>query len=97
MTPAALPPAPAPARPAVPNLIGRSDQEVKTILGEPRLVRREGSGLLWQYAAETCVLNVFLYPPIGKPRDTDRVTHLDARDRAANPVTPEFCLAQLLR
>lgn len=57
------------------QLLGMDSAALSDLLGEPALVRREGDAEIWQYRADECVLDVFLY---GGMR---QVEHVDLRDR----------------
>lgn len=75
-------PAPAvPAEPADPAaFVGRGAREVAEMLGEPRLKRRDPPAELWQYRAERCALDLFLYTG----RDNAlTVRHAEVRPREA--------------
>lgn len=79
---AALPPA---APPTLARLKGLTAVELKTVLGEPTLLRHDGPAQLWQYAGSGCVLHVFLYEDHG----TFRVTYAEVRiDDPAVPNPP---------
>lgn len=57
------------------QLLGMDGPALHDLLGEPALVRREGEAEIWQYRADECVLDLFLY---GGMR---QVEHVDLRDR----------------
>jgi hypothetical protein len=61
-------------------------------LGEPRLRRRESPAEVWQYRAQGCVLDFFLY----QDAQTYKVVHLEARDLSARSVEARPCLRSLL-
>ena len=71
------------ARPATPppadtsNLVGRNAREVADLLGAPHFKRRDPPAELWQYRAEPCVLDVFLYADKAGVNFT--VTHVEMR------------------
>lgn len=57
------------------QLMGLDRATLNEKLGEPALVRRDGDAEVWQYRADRCVLDLFLY-------GTDKkVEHVDLRDR----------------
>lgn len=57
------------------QLLGMDGVALNDLLGAPSVVRREGDAEIWQYRAEECVLDLFLYG--GMPQ----VEHVDLRDR----------------
>ena len=75
---AARPGTPPPAAPAdASNLVGRDAREVAELLGPPHLKRRDPPAELWQYRAEPCVLDLFLYAD--KAGGGFTVTHMEMR------------------
>lgn len=58
------------------QLLGMDSAALSDLLGQPLVVRREGEAEIWQYRADECVLDLFLY---GGMR---QVEHVDLRDRA---------------
>jgi hypothetical protein len=50
---------PEPADPAA--FVGRGAREIAELLGEPKLRRRDPPAELWQYRADRCALDLFLY------------------------------------
>ena len=57
------------------QLMGLDRATLNEKLGEPALVRRDGDAEVWQYRADRCVLDLFLYGADKK------VEHVDLRDR----------------
>jgi len=74
------------------QLLGQSAAQAHSLLGEPRLVRRDGPAEIWQYRASGCILDVFLYDA-GADRT---VRHVDLR--GPGTATPErrACFARML-
>ncbi|MGQ0677642.1 MAG: hypothetical protein ACT4N4_16355 [Rhodospirillales bacterium] len=89
----AAPPTP-PAGVETPRkLVGFDRAALQAVLGAPSLQRAEGKAELWQYRAQACVLDVFLYPgKDGQPR----VTHADLRGRRDNRPAPQGCYAEIV-
>ncbi len=56
-------------------LIGLSDKDVTQTLGTPNFVRRDKGVEIWQYKANGCILDLFLY----KGSDGLSVDHTDLR------------------
>lgn len=61
------------------EFLGFSPERVLPILGAPDFVRRDGNAQIWQYRANHCVLDLFLYQ---NGSDT-RVKHAELRSRVA--------------
>ena len=75
------------------KLLGLDRSSLSTLLGRPKVVRRERPAEIWQYFGANCVFDVFLYEDGG----AYRVVHSEARDAAAIRTEPRACLGQLLR
>lgn len=74
------------------QLMGLDRDAVNGMLGEPTLVRRDGDAEVWQYRADRCVLDLFLYG-IDK-----KVEHVDLRDRGdGGEESVRDCFAGMLR
>jgi hypothetical protein len=59
------------------QLLGLDRAMLNEKLGEPALIRRDGDAEIWQYRADSCVLDLFLY-------GLDKaVEHVDLRSRGA--------------
>jgi hypothetical protein len=86
------------AKPVTSKLIGMPAKEISSLLGKPTLRHRESPGQVWQYAADDCVLYVFLYNSRTKAADPARVRYVESRDpntAAREPTLP--CVNQFLR
>ena len=75
------------------QLIGLVPAELRDLLGEPDLVRRETPAQVWQYRGGVCVLDMVLYPEA----EGDRVTYVEARNLAGAETETRPCLHSLLR
>jgi hypothetical protein len=75
-------------------IIGMTAQDLARRLGPPALQVREGASLKLQFRSAFCVLDAYLYPPVGASAPY-RVTHVDARTRSLAPVNQATCLASL--
>ncbi|MQA66950.1 MAG: hypothetical protein GEU76_13785 [Alphaproteobacteria bacterium] len=104
MTPAAVAavPEPPPPPPPAPSILhGLTGAEVTRLIGAPRFRRAEDPVALWQYAAEGCVLDLYLRDEGGDYR----VVHFEfRRDPRAAPVEAttggvdaRACFAELAR
>lgn len=93
------PAAPEPAEPELPTveaqtLLGKSDGEILSLLGEPQLKRREAAAEVWQYRGQDCVMDLVLY----RQGEASKVQYLEARDRKkAEVVEAQPCLDALLK
>lgn len=78
---------------ADPNrLLQLSGKRVAALLGPASYVRRDGPAEIWQYRADHCVLDVFLY----REGTGLSVAHVDLRKRHSATVPPRRCFADLL-
>jgi len=61
--PPRLPPGPPPPRPQfdLQSLIGRGEQDIAAVLGEPRQVRNDPPAMVWDYQANGCAMSLFFY------------------------------------
>jgi hypothetical protein len=75
-------------------IIGLTSQDLVQRLGSPALQIREGNSLKLQFRSRYCVLDAYLYPPLGHAAPY-RVTYVEARTRALAPVDQATCLASL--
>ena len=91
--------APAPPRPVAPppiedpgKLVGMDRAAVEGLLGQPWLLRHEASAELWQYRAQNCVLDVFLYL---QADGNVRVTYAELRSRHENRPPAAGCYGEI--
>ena len=70
------------------GVLGKGPDGVRALLGEPGRVRSEPPARIWQYRADGCVLDIFLY----KKNGMREVAYLEARDGGAAPVAAAPCL-----
>jgi hypothetical protein len=77
------------------DLVGMGPDELQHLFGHPQLVRDETGAEVWQYRADACVLDLYLYPQEsgGTPL---RVTYLEARDRSAATLAADPCVNALM-
>ena len=87
-------PLPRPSQHVGGAIMGMTSQELVNRLGTPVLQIREGNSLKLQFRSRFCVLDAYLYPPVGQLAPY-RVTHVDARTRALAPVDQATCLSTL--
>lgn len=93
-TPAvALAPAatPAPGEASLPPpelLIGADRETIADRLGKPEFLMRAQASEIWQYRANNCVLDVYLYEDKGDMR----VVYMEARDLAGGELATGTCM-----
>lgn len=75
------------------RFLGLAQSALEAELGAPELLRRESPAEVWQYRADDCILDFFLYPEAGELR----VVHLESRDRSARDVETSACLRSLIQ
>ncbi|MBI4968737.1 MAG: hypothetical protein HZC25_11535 [Rhodospirillales bacterium] len=86
--PAALPvPAPNPE-----ELVGLASREVAELLGFPQLRRRESPAELWQYANQSCILDLFF----SKETEPARVAYVNLRSLNPVKMSRGQCMAELM-
>ncbi len=90
-SPVIAPPRATPA-PAVVRgpLNGQSAGELVARFGSPTFQVREGPGLKLQWSSASCVLDVYLYPPVGSAGEA-RALHADARRPDGNATDAGGC------
>ena len=95
-------PTPAPVAPVTPvevkpqrgDLIGLTANGLGVRFGQPRIQVREGDGTKLQFAAKSCILDAYLYPPSGG-KGVVRVTHVDARTRDGRDTDRARCITAI--
>jgi len=75
------------------KLAGLSPDRLAGRLGSPGFVRRDGSAEIWQYLAEACILDVFLY----RDKDVLAVDYVELRGRGASQLSRRDCYREMLR
>jgi len=82
---------PAGFTPTAGNLLGADPSKLEQWLGKPGLVRLDDPAQVWQYRAQGCVVDVYLYPS----SEGMAVSHAEARSQkyTGDPINP--CLAAL--
>jgi len=77
--------------PTAGNLLGANPSKLEQWLGKPGMVRLDDPAQVWQYRAQGCVVDVYLYPS----SDGMAVSHAEARSQkyTGDPINP--CLAVL--
>ncbi len=73
------------------EFIGYGPQRLLPIMGAPDFVRRDGPAQIWQYRAENCVLDLFLYGQ----NDDSQVRHVELRERVPGVEPVEQCFSRL--
>ncbi len=75
------------------QLLGLAPTSVAKRLGSPGFVRRDGPAEIWQYPAEACVLDIFLY----RTGETLAVAYVELRGRGAATTSRRACFVELLK
>ena len=75
------------------ELVGLNPSKLADRIGLPGFVRRDGSAEIWQYLAEACILDVFLY----RDKDILAVNHVELRGRGASQLSRRDCYREMLR
>lgn len=73
------------------EFVGYRPDTLLPVLGAPDFVRRDGPAQIWQYRAENCVFDLFLYRDGG----VSRVDHVELRERGATTESAEACYARM--
>lgn len=73
------------------EFVGYQPDRLLPVLGAPDFVRRDGPAQIWQYRAENCVFDLFLYRDGG----VSRVDHVELRERGATTESAEACYARM--
>ena len=76
-------------------LLGMTASELITRFGQPSLQVREGPGLKLQWAANGCVLDIYLYPE--GARGAERASHVDTRRPSGDSLSQPECVGLLRR
>ncbi|MCE2509489.1 MAG: hypothetical protein J4G10_00680 [Alphaproteobacteria bacterium] len=85
--------APPPATAALPTpgeLVGLDKEGVQALLGAPQLIRRDGPAEVWQYTANACILDLFLYEAGG----AYQVEYLELRTQPDENFPQKRCYEQ---
>ncbi len=75
------------------QLVGLQDRDLTAALGEPNHVRHDEPATIWQYSADDCVLDFYLY----KADAGMQVAYVEARDRKAQTEGTQRCVHSLLQ
>jgi hypothetical protein len=91
--PLAALPAPEAAPPNPEELFGLGSREVAELLGFPQLRRRENPAELWQYANQSCILDLFF----AREDEQTRVAYVQLRSLNPVKMSRGQCLAELMQ
>ena len=72
---------------------GRKGEYLLSLIGRPDFVRREGLAQIWQYRANACIFDLFLY---GKSTNR-KVQHAEVRGDEVDKPPARGCFAKLLQ
>lgn len=76
------------------RVLGRTDDELIRLFGDPELDVREGPGRKLQFAGPICVLDAYLYRT--RAGRDPVVTYVDARQRDGRDIDRASCVAALV-
>ena len=76
------------------RLMGLGVEELITMLGSPRFVRRDSLAQLWRYRIKSCILDLFLYRNIGRSKFL--VNYTEARRPKGGRAVKRKCFGALL-
>ena len=74
------------------ELMGKTPQGLRALMGAPSLLRKDHGAEVWQYAGDSCVLFAYLYP---NAKGVPEVSYLDARKKTSGAMPVPDCLAAL--
>ena len=78
------------------RLKGQSEADLRSLFGEPRMLRRDGPARVWQYVVETCYLDVFLYEEKDAGGVSVLVRHFEIRNRGEHSPSTRACLSAIV-
>jgi len=78
-------------------VLNKRDDQLVALFGVPRLDVIEDRARKLQFANNSCVLDVFLYPSGRDNAQDRRSNYVEARDRQGNDVEVKSCIAALRR
>lgn len=77
------------------DVLEKSHAAVRRVLGAPDLERKEPPAEVWQYSADTCVLDITFYP--GQNGGPALASYLESRTLDGAPMDAARCLGRLSR
>lgn len=96
LPPVASPDQPSSNLPDVESIVGYPEEELRRLLGEPSLIEERPPAFTWQYASETCTLDLTFFLEVGT--NTYRVLSYDLKtSREDTSDVDRRCLTELLR
>ena len=75
------------------QLVGLGDHDLTAALGEPNHIRHDDPATIWQYSANDCVLDFYLYQADAGLQ----VAYVEARDHKAQAEGTQTCMHALLQ
>ncbi len=77
-------------------MVGLTGSDLVSRFGQPTFQVKEGQGTKLQWSHNGCVLDAYLYPPVGG-QGVDKVAHVDARQPSGADLNINACLDLLGR
>ena len=74
------------------KLVGLDTNELTALLGEPKFVRVEFPGRIWQFQSTICFIDLFLYKKEGE----FVATHVEARSNKVKKIDSAACFSSIL-
>jgi hypothetical protein len=75
------------------QLVGLADRDLTAALGEPNHIRHDDPATIWQYTADNCVVDFYLY----QANAGLQVAYVEARDHKAQTEVTQACMHSLLQ
>jgi hypothetical protein len=75
------------------QLVGLDDHDLTAALGEPNHIRHDDPATIWQYTADNCVVDFYMYQADAGLQ----VAYVEARDHKAQTEVTQACMHALLQ
>jgi hypothetical protein len=75
------------------QLVGLGDRDLTAALGEPNHIRHDDPATVWQYSADNCIIDFYLYQADAGLQ----VAYVEARDHKAQTEGTQTCMHALLQ
>lgn len=80
------------------NIVGVAARDIHILFGNSEFIRQEGSVAIWQYANDTCVMDIFFESHEGRPEDLAPAAYYEIRSasQTKEPLDKVACVRDLL-